>query len=630
MAGRIEIATIDRIRDSADLVGLVEAEVALKRSGKSMKGLCPFHQEKTPSFFVFPDKGRYRCFGCGESGTAIDWVMTRSGVDFVEALEMLAERAGIVIERTESHSRDERGVKKSDLYRVNRWALRWFQLALSRPEGEACRRYLAQRGIDEDSQARFSIGYAPDSWDRLVLAAAKKGIPRDLLVEAGLASRRERGEGLVDYFHDRLMFPIIDSSDRVLGFGGRTLGDAEPKYINTRETRIFSKRRCLFGAEALRGIAFGTCIHVMEGYTDVVMARQQGLDHAVATLGTALTEDHARMLSRFTDRVRLVFDGDSAGRKAAERGAEIFAGAELNLEVCVLPKGKDPCDFLLEGGAAAVSALDESARDWLDYVLAEAAKRHDLSTVQGMARAADELLAMANEVRNPVKRGLVLDRVARSLGLAREDLGKRLETLKRPSRPRKAAAPAPPVPAETTPATVTPAQRRGERDVLELILRSEDLARRLMAELKPEDFLHAPHRALFGAMAELRGSGLEVTADRLDVAVTDPEQRAFLNRLVSRATEPRAEDGLGGPTSEEQASELLLWFKKQRLKGRLEAAKQAGDLDAVIRLKRELEAGVQKKAPVSSPASAPAREIPTRMSEGPSSPPPDDEDELEF
>ncbi len=627
MSGHIDTTTIDRIRDSADLVGLVEAEVALKRSGRSLKGLCPFHQEKTPSFFVYPDKGRFRCFGCGQSGNAIDWVMTRSGVDFVEALEILAERAGIVIERTEVRSTNESGVKKSDLYRVNRWALRWFQIALSKPEGEACRRYLAHRGIDEGSQSRFFLGYAPDSWDRLVLAAAKKGIPDALLVESGLASRRERGGGLVDSFHDRLMFPIIDSSDRVLGFGGRTLGDAEPKYINTRETRIFSKRRCLFGAEALRGITFGTCIHVMEGYTDVVMARQQGLDHAVATLGTALTEDHARMLSRFTDRIRLVFDGDSAGRKAAERGAEIFAGAELNLEVCVLPKGKDPCDFLLEGGAAAIVALTESARDWLDFVLAEASRRHDLSTVQGIALAADELLAMAHEVQNPVKRGLVLDRVAQSLGLSRDDLRKRLATLKRPARAR--VAPPPPT-KEDVVVTVTPAQRRGERDVLELILRTEDLARSLMAELKPEDFLHPPHRALFDVMARLERAGTQVTADQLDLYVTEPGQRAFLNRLVTRAMEPRNEDGLGTPTSEEQARDLLLWFKKQRLRNRLEAAKKAGDLDALIRLKRELEAGVQKKVPSGSPAPAPAREIPTRAPEAPAVPPSDDEDELEF
>lgn len=629
MSGHIDTTMIDRIRESADLVGLVEAEVALKRSGRALKGLCPFHQEKTPSFFVYPDKGRFRCYGCGQSGNAIDWVMTRSGVDFVEALEILAERAGIVIERTESHSRNESGIKKSDVYRVNRWALRWFQAALARPEGEACRRYLAHRGINEASQSRFFIGYAPDSWDRLALAAAKKGIPPALLIEAGLASRREGREGLLDYFHDRLMFPIIDSSDRVLGFGGRTLGDAEPKYINTRETRIFSKRRCLFGADALRGLPFGTCIHVMEGYTDVVMARQQGLEYAVATLGTALTEDHARMLSRFTDRVRLVFDGDSAGRKAAERGAEIFAGAELNLEVCVLPKGKDPCDFLLEGGTAAIGALEESAKDWLDYVLDETSRRHDLSTVQGVARAADELLGMAHEVRNPVKRGLVLDRVARALGLSRDDLSRRLETLKRPARARAAPA-APAAVEESAPVPLTPAQRRGERDVLELSLRSEELARVFLAELKPEDMLHPAHRALFEVMVQVRDAGSAVTAERIDLSVREPEQRAFLNRLVTRAMERGVDDGLGAPSDEEQAKDLLLWFKRQRLKSQLEAAKKAGDLDALIRLKRELEAGVQKKAPSPAPAAAPSREIPTRAPTAPAPLPPDDEDELEF
>ncbi|MCA9322851.1 MAG: DNA primase [Planctomycetes bacterium] len=648
MMGRIDRPTIDRVRDAADIVALVGEAVTLKRSGRSFKGLCPFHQEKTPSFHVFPDSGRYKCFGCGEGGNAIDWVMNRDGVEFVESIEILADRNGIAIERESDDRPQEDSFGKNDLFRVNLWAAQVFRRGLQSPGGEACRAYLEKRGISPEDQQQWGIGYASAGWEELMRLAQKQQIPELLLEEAGLAIARDGRHGHYDRFRDRLIFPIRDASDRVIGFGGRSLDGSEPKYLNSPETRVFSKGRALYGAGLLRGLEFGQPVHVMEGYTDVLMAARFGCRAPVATLGTALTEAHAKMLSRFTDRVTLVYDGDAAGRRAAERGAEIFAAVDLDLRIALLPGGQDPCDFFLEQGEAGLGVLDARTKDFFEFVVDEVRSRHDTEALHGRVQAADELLALVRGIRNPVKQGLAVDRVAEALSLPRPDLEGRLKALG-PQRTRREVVAKPAVSEPV--AKLSPARRRAESQVLSLVLREPRVAQSLFGGLAASDFVDLRHRAIWAALTRAHEAGQSPVAASLDADLTEPELRRYLDGLLPAPDTSEAEEApVEDISAAERAESLLGFFEKQRLGAEIDRTRSdpAADDDRLRRmadLKRRLmgqsttrtaeSAAGDAKSPPARPRSVPPS--PT----GPSKPtktivPPDpqpawdDDDDLDF
>ena len=376
---------------------------------------------------------------------------------------------------------------------------------------------------------------APAAWDTVVAAAARKGIPAELLVTSGLAIERERGPGIYDRFRDRLVFPIRDRErDRVVGFGGRCLDGSEPKYLNSPETPAFSKGRCLFGTEGLSGLKSGEPIMVVEGYTDVVMAAQVGCRSAVATLGTSLTEHHARMLRPYTNRIILVFDGDAAGRRAAERGAEIFASVDLELEVSRLPVGQDPCDFLIEKGEVGVQTIVDRAQGFFEFVLEEVCERHDLTSVSGKTAAADELLQLARSVRNVVKLGILIDEICKRLKLERSGVVSRLKSGPAGSRSRPAAAPSEEVGPEIVQQAIASRQRKAEREFL------EGLAAGFggIEDESDQDFQVPLHRRVFGMLrdqAETRGS---MDLASLLIEVEEPEIRRLLNDFAAAADDP--------------------------------------------------------------------------------------------
>ncbi|MEE9394763.1 MAG: DNA primase [Planctomycetota bacterium] len=581
--GRISEQTLVRIRDATEIVSLVESYVSLKRSGKNWKGLCPFHDEKTPSFTVSPDHGSYNCFGCGKKGSAFDFVIAMDRVEFREAAEILADRSGIEIEFDEvkgGTTRAPSGPQKTDLHRANKWAASFFRRELLGERGADCRAYLESRGIRPEQWEKFGIGYAPEGWSFLVDAAVQRNIPEDLLADAGLAKRREKGPGLYDAFRDRLMFSIRDSLDRVIAFGGRCLDGSEPKYLNSPETKVFSKRKSLYGIESLRSHKFGEPVFVMEGYTDVVMAGQVGAKGCVATLGTSLTEEHARVLTRYTNRVVLVYDGDAAGRKAAERGAELFCSVDASIQISRLPAGQDPCDFLLERGKEGFATIEDGAEDFFEFVLAEVRERSDLSNVSGVAQAADELLKMAHAVANPVKRGLVLDRIARELGLRRGDLLDRART----KAPRSRPSPAPGLEPESGPSepmqTVAPAQRRAERQLLRALLRGGAEGTNWAQRLQPGDVILEPHRALLERILKAKGSGGEIDIPALSLGVEDLQGRELLNEFLlssERDLEALRDQLLGA----------LDFFERERDRKEIAAIKSRGlgddNLEAIVK-----------------------------------------------
>lgn len=431
-----------QIAESFDLVALVGEQVRLTRAGRDFKGLCPFHQEKTPSFYVSPAKQIFKCFGCGAGGDVFKFIQLRERVNFSEARAILAAKAGISLAEP-SHSGPV-DTDKASLARANDWAARWFRKQLG--DSAAVRDYLDRRGVSAQSIETFELGFAPDSWDSLKNAAASAGVPAPLLVAAGLV--RQHPEGRVyDAFRNRLMFPIRDVMNRVIGFGGRTLGDDPAKYLNTPQTALFDKSRCLYGLHAAKAsISSRSAALVVEGYFDCLMAHQHGFTNAVATLGTALTPEHADLLRRFGEAVVLVFDSDDAGKRAAQRALPIFLAQRLDVRLVCVPDGKDPCDFLVAHGATAFEAVLNEAIGALESKWQELLARYrDQTGLGGRHRAIAEFLqelAAAAQwgAIDPIQRGLVVNEVAKLLEVPSAQVEEAL---------RRSRAVAPPTPRRT-------------------------------------------------------------------------------------------------------------------------------------------------------------------------------------
>lgn len=435
MAGRIPQSFIDDLIARADIVEIMSARMALKKAGREYKGLCPFHGEKTPSFTVSPDKGFYHCFGCGAHGTAIGFLMEHDHLNFVEAVETLAGLMGLEVPEESGGSDQHKGTDKVvDLLRRAAIAFQE-QLKTHQPAID----YLKNRGIDGNTAKRFGIGYAPDSWDFMVKTLGDDPETAMLLQAAGLVIPRDNG-GHYDRFRDRLMFPILDSRGRVVAFGGRVLGDGEPKYLNSPETVVFSKRRELYGLyEARRKLRDIPRLVVVEGYMDVVALARHGIEYAVATLGTATTPEHLGRLFRVCDEVLFCFDGDRAGRKAAWRALEtalpeIRDGRQFKF--IFLPDGEDPDSLVTQHGSRAFEEAAQAATNLSEFMVAELRSQIDTESVDGRARLAEQARPLLQKVPAGVYRELLLERLGEVVGLN----GKKLsELMGAPPKPKAQA-----------------------------------------------------------------------------------------------------------------------------------------------------------------------------------------------
>jgi DNA primase len=450
---------VERVKTSSDIVEVVSEYVHLNKKGKSFWGLCPFHSEKTPSFHVDPDKQIFRCFGCNKGGDVFSFVMEKKGLSFAEALTELALKAGITLEKEKRQVSSEKKI----YYDANRSAMAFFEQQLASSHGEGARRYLSGRGITDEIIRIFHIGFAPDSWDSLSTYLKGKGISQAAAEKAGLIAPRKSG-GFYDRFRGRVMFPIIDLTGEVIGFGGRIMGGGEPKYLNTPESPIFEKKRVLYNLHASRNqIRQGGAV-VVEGYMDVVSLANAGFSSAVATLGTALGEDHVRLLRRFTDDITLVFDGDSAGRNAMVRALEPFLASDVIPRVVILPQGKDPDDIAREGIGIWNSFLS-SAQDIWDLMFHESFSRYDPSKIRGQNAILKELAPMFARLHDNAMRDLLTQRLAVKLGVSPELVLKRIRPEVDPAERQNAS------------------QAGGERDTLETTLTRLMLSDRKAVEI---------------------------------------------------------------------------------------------------------------------------------------------------
>ncbi len=563
----------EEIRRKVDLVDLVSAHVALKKAGKYYKGLCPFHQEKTPSFHVDREKWLWHCFGCSRGGSAFDFVMQTANLTFPEAVQELARRAGVRLERTPEENR--RASERERLTRALAAAAAFFRDQLADPRvGRAAREYLKRRGIDDPTVERFQLGYAPAEWDGLLSALTRKGYQPALLEQAGLVQPRQRGEGYYDLFRHRVMFPIVDLQDRPVAFGGRTLDpDAQPKYLNSKETAAFAKGKTLYALSLARdAIRHSDEIVVVEGNIDVVTCHQFGITNAVASLGTALSAEQVLLMKRFAGRATLVYDADAAGMAASERAMALFDEAELPVRVVVLPAG-DPDEFLRTKGADAFRGLLAEALPVFDYQVAMAVRRYDAVSVEGKVKIVDELIPALGAVANPVRQAEYVRALAERFDLREDAIRQRLRTKGR-GRAGRGAQP----PLETPPER---ARVQAERLVLHLMIHEPTLRPEVAARLDPADFADPVHRALAEALFE----GPDEESSRLRERLSEGGQALFLRMLfedppVEEKDKPKVlAEAIAFLTEREPAAK-----QRELLAKEIQAAQAAGDSEEVRRL----------------------------------------------
>lgn len=579
---RIPDEEIERIREATDIIDVVSEHVQLTRKGTSNYfGLCPFHEEKTPSFSVNADRQIYHCFGCGAGGNVFRFLQEMEGISFVEAVKILAERAGLP--PPTAGSRPQAANVSDDLFRANELAKKYFHHILHKDErGRDAAAYLDSRGLSQETIELFGLGYAPPGWDNLLQVAERRGLSATVLEHAGLAQARQRGSGHYDRFRDRVTFPIAGTSGRIVGFGARGLRpDEEPKYLNSPETAIYHKGSVLYGLDHTRtAIREANEALVVEGYMDLLSLHQHGVTNVVATSGTALTQQQCRLLARAAERVVLLFDGDAAGSAAAIRGAQALVAAGLNARVASLPPEHDPDSFVKANGAAALRDLLDHAPDALAFHLDRVSAQHDLHTVQGRAHAMDACKPLLLSVTDPVRRDLLLREVAQRLRIderaVREELrqeARRHSRVRGTTRgPAKSEQYAPP---------------RPEKTFLGLLLNYPRWIAPTAAQLSPEAFTDATCRRVATLLFEQYQDAADVDVARLITRLDDEEAM----RLVSEC----AMEGFEDSQVERQWEDYLRHLRVQRLTREIDAAREklekavsASDEEEATRVNRRL------------------------------------------
>jgi DNA primase len=531
---------VEEVRAAADIVDVIGEFVQLKKAGREYKANCPFHEERTPSFYVVPAKGFYKCFGCGKSGDVFSFVMERQGLDFVEAVKHVAGRAGVQV-REVKRSQEEEDPNRP-LYEINGFARDWFRRQLEDATvGAAAREYLEGRGISADVCERYGLGFAPDEWRALRDAAAKHGLEEELMLEVGLLGSSERSREPYDRFRGRIMFTIESRSGRVIAFGGRILdGDTKdaPKYLNSPETPIYHKGSNLYGLSwARHSIRREESALVVEGYMDVVSLAAHGFENVVAPLGTALTPEQAKLLSRYTKRVLLLFDSDAAGLRATFKAGDTLLEVGLHPAVVTLPPGEDPDTLVRSEGREGLEQYLDQAVDVLDRKLQILDEKDYFSSIERTRSAVDRLLPTIRAASDPALHDIYVAKVADRTGVRRETLEAEMKRAASGSAPTRVATPpsVPRIAAHRVP------KLGAERILLLLMTKNPDFVERAGEHVGAGDFVDVAYRTIFQALLddpELRAPPVSmdpVAARRLQEILSDPEELAHAGRVFEES-----------------------------------------------------------------------------------------------
>ncbi len=534
---------LDELIARSDIVDVVSGYVALQRKGGNLFGLCPFHNEKTPSFSVSPDKQIYHCFGCKKGGGVINFIMEIENLTFPEAVRFLAKRANLPVPEDDG-PQDGADRLRRRVLELNRDAARWYYDLLCSPEGAAVQAYLDKRRIRRGIAVRFGMGASPDRWDGLLTAMTRRGYTKEELLAAGLVVNGKNGR-LYDKFRNRLMLPVIDTRGDVVGFGSRVIDNSEPKYMNTTETITYSKRRILYGLNLAKKTKRPNII-LCEGNLDVVTLHQAGFDNAVASMGTALTVEQTRLLSRFTKELVLCYDNDNAGQLATQRALELLNNSEFSVKVLKLPNrmvdGKptkqDADDFIKNYGPAAFENLLSGSENGVEFRMTQIAARYDLTSDEGRIGYAGEIAEELCRLENAVERDVYTNRAAQTAGLSPEAMKLEVQRAfkRRAARDRKAR--------ERQELNLTrslqPADRAIRYDDLRSAMAEEGVIRLLMQDdslfpdqppLREDEFSSPLLGRIYGELWRCRGSGSSMAA--LSASLT-PEEMSHLTTLLQK------------------------------------------------------------------------------------------------
>ena len=588
---------IDDLKNRADIVRIIQPYAELKKKGANWMACCPFHQEKTPSFSVNPSKGFYKCFGCGKGGSVYNFLMEMEGLNFPEAIKRVAEITGVMLPEPIDDEQYERAKKKKEQKKkladqvidLNRYAMEFWEAELDGKRAKAARDYLEQRGISADTQKTFRIGYSPDTWDSLLNILQEKGADEKLLEQSGLVIRHEERNSLYDRFRGRIMFPVLDVDGNPIAFGARAMGKDEPKYLNSPETPAYVKGQHLYGLfhskNEIRQKKFAILV---EGYLDLISLYEHGIRNTAASLGTAFTPEQSRLLSRFTKRVVINYDGDDAGIKAARRAIEHLLPQDFEIKVLVLPNGQDPDDFVRQNGTDAYNEARGNAEPFLDFALDASVRGRNLANARHKAEAIEEIMPVLSAVRNNIQKRESFDQ---AMDFFRVDpaLGKELwNTIKRgvgvaePDTIKKRVQRA-----SQTKITVA------EQMLLELLVYDRELQSLILPTLEASDFETLATAPVFSALIELHDRKEEPTLDGLLELVDDDETAQDFVPLLLMA-EPKRAQGEDVESVLHDAENCVVSLRLMAINDHIAhllreqvQAEQAGDVNLANQLARE-------------------------------------------
>lgn len=412
---------IEEVRTGNDVVDVISEYVTLKKSGKNYFGCCPFHNEKTPSFSVSQEKQIFHCFGCGEGGNVVTFLMKVENIGFVDAIQILAKRARIELpEQDISDDLKKKNKLKETLLNINIETGRFYYKNLVGSNGEKAKKYLINRGINSDTVKKFGLGYSSDEWDSLYKYLKSKGFSDDLMLKVGLI-KKSKASNYIDIFRDRLIFPIFDVQGKIIGFGGRTIANAQPKYLNSPETTLFNKSKNLYGLNIAKNSENKQVI-IVEGYMDAISLHQFGLSNVVASLGTALTENQAKLISKYFDEVVIAYDSDTAGQTATLRGIEVLNNTGIRIKILQLPEGKDPDEYVRKFGAEKFKYLINNAKTFVQYKMDILRAKNNLNTVDGKINFLNNMTNILVKIENTMERDTYINILSNETGVSSESI----------------------------------------------------------------------------------------------------------------------------------------------------------------------------------------------------------------
>lgn len=547
MAGKWDDSLISRIQQANDIVEVISEYLSLDKRGKEYVGLCPFHTDHRPSMYVSPVKQIFKCFACSAGGDVLKFVQMKENLSFTQAVERLATRAGIALPafKPRPDGAPKSSLEPAVLAKINAWAMRhWTANLWDEAKGAAAREYVQKRKITEDTARKWGLGFALDSWEDLIRKAAQDKITEKMLVEAGLAVMREGENGSYDKFRNRLMFPIADVTGRVVGFGGRTLGQDPAKYMNSPATALFDKSQLLYGLRQGRDaiVKAGRAV-VVEGYTDVMMSHQHGVETVVAALGTSLTAEHARVLRRYAERIVLVFDSDVAGRAAANRAMEVCLTGKIDIRLAFVPAGKDPCDFVMEAGPQAFEAVIEAAEDVLSFKWRHLTE--ELNSQNTLAGRTETVQQFLNVVALAIQAGhvdslslaMLVGRLSSLLQTPKARIDEELQKLlaKKPAAATYRESATTESETSDTPST---AADKARYEILEVLLHTPSLYAALAGRMTAADFGPAgPMREIAESLLPMLAAGQEPSLAQVYGRIESPQAAVLLTEMADAGSQ---------------------------------------------------------------------------------------------